>query len=478
MWAAVTLLFLDFTGTSARWLGWTAKIQFVPALLAHSALILFGLVVLTLLFGRIYCSVICPLGVMQDGFAWLGKRFKRNRYSYSPAMTKLRIAALVFFVIALVANLSWLAALIAPYSTYGRIITSLVMPASDALNNLGADWSAAKGNYIFLPVERGPRLLLITLSSAIALLLIATLAWLNGRSWCNTICPVGTILGLMSRYSLFRPVIDTSKCNGCGLCARNCKSACIDPKTHTIDLSRCVDCMDCIGKCSKGAISYTSLRYQPQAAEEGMSRRKFMTVAALGTAAAASQMKAKTVDGGLAAITAKEAPKRKVALVPAGAVSPRHLTEHCIACQLCVTACPNKVLRPSPDFDTLMQPVMSYELGHCRPECTACGDVCPAGAIRPVSIEEKSSISIGHAVVVMNNCVSLTDGQECGNCARHCPTGAITMVSSDPLDDTSAKVPVVNEARCIGCGACEHLCPSRPFSAIYVEGRDSHSLLI
>ena len=142
--------------------------------------------------------------------------------------------------------------------------------------------------------------------------------------------------------------------------------------------------------------------------------------------------------------------------------------------EMCIRDSPNGVLRPSADLLTLMQPESSYERGYCRPECTKCSEVCPAGAIRPISVADKSSVQIGHAVWVRENCIPLTDGVECGNCARHCPVGAITMVASDPSVEGSRKIPVVNTERCIGCGACENLCPSRPFSAIYVEGHEVH----
>ena len=126
---------------------------------------------------------------------------------------------------------------------------------------------------------------------------------------------------------------------------------------------------------------------------------------------------------------------------------------------------------------TFMQPEMSYERGYCRPECTRCSEVCPTGAIRPITVAEKSSIQIGHAVWVKANCIPLTDGVSCGNCARHCPVGAIQMVASDPAVADSPKIPVVNTERCIGCGTCENLCPARPFSAIYVEGHKQHRII-
>jgi ferredoxin len=135
------------------------------------------------------------------------------------------------------------------------------------------------------------------------------------------------------------------------------------------------------------------------------------------------------------------------------------------------------VLRPSTDLMTLMQPFMSYEDGYCRPECNRCSSVCPTGAIQPLSLADKSSTQIGHAVWVGKNCIPLVDRVECGNCARHCPAGAIEMVPMNQADRNSLKYPVLNEARCIGCGACEYVCPARPFSAIYVEGHEVHKTI-
>lgn len=180
------------------------------------------------------------------------------------------------------------------------------------------------------------------------------------------------------------------------------------------------------------------------------------------------------MDGGLADIEDKVAPKRQSPLTPPGSLSVVHYAQHCTGCQLCVSECPNQVLRPSSDLMHLMLPLMSYEHGYCRPECTRCSEVCPAGAIIKVDKAEKSSVQIGHAVWIKKNCVVLTDEVECGNCARHCPSGAIEMVPLDSANEESPMVPAINESACIGCGACEYVCPSRPFSAIYVEGHEVH----
>ena len=472
----VSGLFLDFTGTWQAAFGWMAKIQFLPALLSLNLLVIACLIILTLLFGRLYCSVICPLGIMQDGFAWFGKKAGKNRYSFSKAKNPLRYSMLGIMAVAIVAGINSIVAILAPYSAYGRIVSSLLQPVWIWGNNLLASWAESQDSYAFYEVEFWSKGTGVTVVAVATLVILAILAWRNGRTYCNTICPVGTVLGFFSKFALFRVVIDRSKCVDCKLCSRNCKSACIDINNHQIDYSRCVVCFDCIGKCKKNALEYkyVGLRYAANepadSSQMNGSRRQFLSIGAIVGTTAAMSAADKVVDGGLATIEDKKKPERKTRIAPPGALSLRNLHQHCTACQLCVSACPNGVLRPQTNLENFMQPESSYERGYCRPECTRCSDVCPAGAIRPIDTADKSSIQIGHAVWIKDNCIPLTDGVECGNCARHCPTGAITMVESE----SGLKIPAVNTERCIGCGACENLCPSRPFSAIYVEGHEIH----
>lgn len=251
-----TLLFLDFTGTVHAWFGWMAKIQFLPALLALNVGVVVFLILLTLVFGRIYCSVICPLGVLQDVVAWMGKKRKKNRYRYSKAMNGLRYGVLGVFVVALVAGAGSLVALLAPYSSYGRMANNLLQPLWQWGNNGLAYLAERADSYAFYSTDVWIKSLPTFIIAVVTFVVIAILAWRNGRTYCNTICPVGTVLGFFARYSWLKPVIDTSKCVNCSLCARNCKAACINVKEHRIDYSRCVACMDCIGKCHKGAIRY------------------------------------------------------------------------------------------------------------------------------------------------------------------------------------------------------------------------------
>lgn len=478
---AVTLLFLDFTGTLHHWLGWLVKIQFLPAFLALNVVVVAGLIAATLLLGRVYCSVVCPLGIMQDIVSRLNRR--KNRFRFRREKKWLRYGMLVLFFVLMVAGFSAIASLIAPYSSYGRIVTALLQPLYMWCNNLLAYFAERVDSYAFYTVDVWVRNWVVVGVAAVTLAVVSVLAWRGGRTWCNTVCPVGTVLGFFARFSLFKPVIDTDKCVNCGLCARNCKASCIDVRNHKIDYSRCVTCFDCIDKCHSGAIAYTpghrrsaaGVATGDEAAVTTDSRRRsFLSSAGMIVVAGTVGAQIKTVDGGLAAITDKVAPKRATRIVPPGAVSLRHFEQHCTSCQLCVSECPNGVLRPSSDFEHFMQPQSSYERGYCRPECTRCSDVCPSGAIRPLTVADKSSVQIGHAVWVAENCVPLTDGVNCGNCARHCPAGAIQMVPAENASRPGLKIPAVNTERCIGCGACENLCPARPFSAIYVEGHEEH----
>ena len=495
----ITLLFLDFTGTLHNWLSWLAKIQFLPAVMALNVVVVVALLLLTLVFGRIYCSIICPLGVFQDILARI--RRKKNKYTYSKEVKWLRYPVLVVFIIAAVAGIGSLFQLLAPYSAYGRIATMIFQPVWKAGNNVLALIAERADSYAFYSIDTWMRSLPVLIIAAITLVVLFVLAWRGGRTYCNTICPVGTILSFFARFSWLKIHFNEDKCKNCSMCSKNCKAACIDYKNHQVDYSRCVVCGNCIDSCKFGALKYSagknnSTEYRNKGIASGeatakgeipkfhdsvekkeaidSSKRSFLLASAMVAGAAMAQKKEKLMDGGLAELEDKVAPARQTPLTPPGSLSFQHFAQHCTGCQLCVSECPNEVLRPSSDLMHLMLPVMSYEHGHCRPECTRCSEVCPAGAIMKIDKDEKSSIQIGHAVWIKKNCVPITDEVECGNCARHCPAGAIEMVPLDENDEESPMIPAINEAACIGCGACEYVCPSRPFSAIYVEGHEVH----
>ena len=455
-WIGITLLLLDSSGVLYKWLGWMPKIQFLPAVMAVNSVVVIALVLLTLAFGRIYCSVICPLGILQDGISFIGRGKKKTPYKYHKELKWLRYGIWAAFVIVFVLGIQWAVALLAPYSAYGRMVESLKHP------------------YLTTAIVAG-----------VTLIVIVALSFRGGRTYCNSICPVGTTLSFFSRFAMFRPVIDTSKCVNCGLCGRKCKAMCIDTKNHKIDYSRCIDCFDCIGNCNSGAIKYkfawkkkeiagTVAGNDGKGADTG--RRAFMagTVMAVGAAALkgvdAVAQEGKKLDGGFAEILPKTPIKRETPITPPGSKSVKDFYRRCTACQLCVAQCPNNVLRPSTDLNHLMQPEMGYENGFCRPECTRCSKVCPTGAILPISKEQKTQYHIGTAHVNVELCISATGKTHCGKCSTMCPTGAILIVEGEG----GHRRPTVAEEVCIGCGACEQYCPVRPISAITVNGKEEH----
>lgn len=515
----ITLLLLDVTGYIHLWLGWMAKIQFLPAALALNLVTVAFLVLVTLLMGRVYCSVICPLGIMQDIISWshgkVKKRF-RYRFGYKKENKFLRYGTLLVFIICLALGVPAITGILAPYSSFGRIAENLFAPVYGAVNNLLAWIADRAGSYTFYSTDVWIKSIPTFIVAVLMFIVIFVSAWRGGRMWCNSICPVGTILGFFSRFSIFVPQIDTEKCRRCGLCGKACKSSCIDMDKHQIDYSRCVVCMDCLENCKEGAIRY-GFRYgrakspgslpqnqkqhqnlnlnnkytknsnknndknmdklgSSESVKSDSSRRGFISATAL-LAVTLAKAQNNSLKNRLAPERKHRTMQRETRIVPAGSVSLKHFSNHCTACQLCVNTCPNDVLRPSSRLESFMQPEMSFERGYCRPECSKCSEVCPAGAIRRITPEEKSSIQIGHAVIDLELCVVNTDGVRCGNCAKHCPSGAILMVLSDRNNPKSLRIPAVNEDVCIGCGACENLCPSSPYPAIHIEGHEVHKTI-
>lgn len=435
----ITALIFDFTDGAVlrHWLGWMPKVQLLPAILALNVVVVVAILLVTALIGRLYCSVVCPMGIFQDIFSWFYKIIfgKKRPYRYRKPQNWLRYIVLALFVILMLFGLNGIASLVAPYSAYARMVANI--HGSGLVH-----WVAIA-----------------------TLCCVGVMSFMYGRLWCNTLCPVGSLLSLFSKHSLFGIRIDREKCVGCRKCEKRCKANCINLEDKTVDGSRCVMCFNCLGHCKQGAIKIA--RKAPNVLKDSKdpkdpTRRKFLAVtAAVGTASVLHAQEEK-VAAGMALVENKPIPERKTPLKPAGAISLKNFESRCTACQLCVGKCPEHVLRPSTSLDGFLQPTMAFDQGFCRLACTRCSELCPSGAIQYISKEEKTTISIGYAVVLKDNCIG------CGLCERHCPAQAIQMVDG---------IPAVHENKCIGCGKCEYYCPATPTKAIYVEGREIHAVI-
>jgi ferredoxin len=482
---AIAALFVDFREIIPTvWADRFLFLQFVPSIikfLTIPALVSAGfifIIILTLLFGRVYCSTICPLGIFQDVFSWLSKKLGFiKRYKFKKPINYLRYPLLVLTIVFLFSGSMFVLNMLDPYSSFGRIFSDIFRPGVIVANNGLASLLERFDVYFLYRLN----LNLITWSTVliplITLVVIIVLSARFGRLYCNTLCPVGTVLGFLSRVSLFNIKMDSTTCTKCGKCSFTCKSSCINVKTLEVDNSRCVACYNCIAVCPEGSIKYVgfSRKASKSVLPADTSKREFIGKTLLYGAALAgvSQTSFGREDNDRPA--GKIPNKKNFPVSPPGSISLKHYNDRCTACHLCITVCPTKVLQPSfleYGFMGMSQPFMNFAIEYCNFECTKCGEVCPTGAILPLTIEEKKLEQTGKVNLILEKCIVYTDNTSCGSCSEHCPTQAVRMV---PYKD-ELTIPEIETDICIGCGACEFACPVKPHTAIFVDGNEVHQV--
>lgn len=469
--------------------GWehlVERLQFIPALLGTwrgvfgAAVVVGILVALTLLFGRVYCSFVCPLGILQDIVIRLRRRFDRLRgkkrngtaLRFAQPLPWLRYTILGILLVSVFLSGTALVAWLDPYSICARFMAGVINPlAANAQNFVEreVETQPAWGRYGWLlPAVVG------------AILLPLALAWWRGRVYCNTICPVGAFLALLSRAPLFRLRMDPSSCVRCANCVRACKAQCIDLKNYRVDTTRCVNCYDCVSACEHGLspkftfsrrreeLPKTKNAKEPAETTTSSSRRAFLGLLACSASALATS--GCREEEGNPGNPGELGENQDSAISPPGSKSVPRFLDTCTACGLCITACPTRVLQPASwqyGLRGVMKPQLDFTVGFCNFDCNICGRVCPEGAIMPLDLAEKQRTQIALAEFHRERCIVQQHYTECGACTEHCPTKA--------LDTREEQFPSCNPELCIACNACVETCPQKAISLVGDESQGMHA---
>lgn len=434
-----------------------------------SIFLLVSLLLLTAIFGRLYCSFLCPLGAFQDILIRIKNTIRKTtKFDYHRPLNTLRYTILVLVILSLLSASLYLVGFLDPYSLYGKLINYVAKPLVALMNNC-AESILRKADIYWLSIMDFPSLNPLVISPFI--LLVGAIVYLSlkrGRLYCNSVCPVGTFLGILSIRPLYRIEIDKAKCTSCGICESVCKAECINSKDKFVDNSSCIRCFNCLDICPCSAIQLKPALKKEKTKKQktqDLSRRKFIY----------SSFGALLFSGVNLFLRDKKVSREKHSTppTPPGSISLDNYTSKCTACYLCVNNCPTRVLQPSLfeyGLTGVFIPKMDFETGYCDYNCNQCLEVCPTDAIMPHTKEEKKKIQIGRVRFIKDRCVVYTNNTNCGACAEICPTTAVRMTPYKGL----LFIPTTRPEICTGCGACENVCPARPEKAIVVETNTVH----
>jgi ferredoxin len=448
------------------------RTQFVPLVISFfyegflpSLLLLVLFIAVTIIFGRIYCSFFCPLGGFQDIFMHMKTKVK---FKYHKPLTTFRLTILPLSIVSAISGSLYLFGFLDPYSFFGKTTNYIIKPIVVLINN-GSELLLRKSDIYRLRIMDFPTIMPSAIIPFVLVLgIIIYFSVKRGRLYCNSLCPLGTFLGIFSIRSLYRIEINKESCTSCGICESLCKAECINSKDKTVDNSSCIRCFNCLNVCPSSAIKYTpSVKTKKVKSEkkQNLSRRKFIY----------SSLGILSFSGINLLLKNTKMPVKNYLPppTPPGSISLDKYISKCTSCYLCVNACPTNVLQPSLleyGLKGIFIPHMDFYRGFCAYDCINCLEVCPTDAIIPHTKEEKKKIQIGGVKFIKDFCIVYRNNTNCGACAEICPTGAVHMIPYKGLLTIPTTIPSI----CVGCGACQYVCPARPDKAIVVETNMVH----
>ncbi|MHB8095569.1 MAG: 4Fe-4S binding protein [Candidatus Aminicenantales bacterium] len=430
-------------------------------------------IIVTIILGRVACGWVCPLGAVHQFFSHV---FKKTKFLRPKRQEKASVAwkyyVLAFVLVAAVFSLD-LAGVLDPLSFLYRSFAVGVFPGLTHLfsglikavyglhlDTLGRTLSQISENLMLNATFQQGLAMAVIFAGVVALN-----AW-KERFWCRYICPLGALLGVFSRWNVFKLKVDDDKCIKCGLCTTHCETQAVPYPNDQWRSAECVYCETCAAICPTGAISFPAKARPERITNVDLSRRRLLLT---------------TVLGAVAVPFFRLTPSRRRAntklIRPPGALPEEAFLRKCVKCGECMKACPTNALQPAlaeAGPEGIWTPMVVPKIGYCEYYCSLCSQVCPTGAIKELKIEEKTSVKIGSAWIKKDRCIPYAMGRPCIVCEEHCPTSPkaikFAMVETKLPDGTTAteKAPVIDNSLCIGCGICENKCPVMDDPAIYV----------
>lgn len=428
------------------------------------------------LFGRAFCGWICPLGTtidISDKYIIRGKNRSTRKYR---SLKTIVLLGLIFFAILGIQLSWWLDPLPLLWRSFGILgMSFFFLFANTILNGLYdvnifpdtvLDIQDGISAWLF-PVGT-PKFSMLLLPFLIIIGILA-LGKISRRFWCRNLCPLGALLGLLSKFSPFQRVVDQEACTSCSVCRKKCKMDAIEDDYITTEKSECILCLDCKDNCPTDAISYQFRSPLAMKSTTDLSRRSFIGAGAVAL-----------FGSGIFTLNVLNPRKTDRRLRPPGALREDDFLERCIRCEECVRICATsgaclQMAFLESGLEGLMTPISKYRLGYCEYNCNLCGEICPTKAIQPLDLEEKQKTKIGSAFFLTDRCIPYRLNENCIVCEEHCPLPekAIKLDEKEYTDHETNETrivayPYVDQNLCIGCGICENKCPLEGEAGIIV----------